>query len=42
MLVQEHVKAGIMAAISSLLIGTPALADTFVYVSNAEDGDIGT
>ncbi|MBI3374127.1 MAG: beta-propeller fold lactonase family protein [Betaproteobacteria bacterium] len=42
MLVQKHVKAGIMAAISSLLIGTPALAETFVYVSNAEDGEIGT
>jgi len=31
-----------MAALAALLGGTPAQAGTFVYVSNAEDGDIGT
>jgi 6-phosphogluconolactonase len=30
------------AAFASLVVGAPARADTFVYVSNAEDGDIGT
>ena len=30
-----------MAAITTLVGGAPALAATFVYVSNAEDGDIG-
>jgi 6-phosphogluconolactonase len=30
------------AALASLVIGVPAKAATFVYVSNAEDGDIGT
>jgi 6-phosphogluconolactonase len=30
-----------VAALISLVGGTPALAGTFVYVSNAEDGDIG-
>jgi 6-phosphogluconolactonase len=30
-----------VAAIASLSAGAPALAGTFVYVSNAEDGDIG-
>jgi 6-phosphogluconolactonase len=30
------------AALASLVIGVPARAATFVYVSNAEDGDIGT
>ncbi|HYL19866.1 MAG TPA: beta-propeller fold lactonase family protein, partial [Burkholderiales bacterium] len=30
------------AALASFVIGVPARADTFVYVSNAEDGDIGT
>ena len=30
------------AAFASLVIGVPARAATFVYVSNAEDGDIGT
>jgi 6-phosphogluconolactonase len=30
------------AALASIVGGTPALAATFVYVSNAEDGDIGT
>ncbi len=31
-----------VAALVSLFGGTPALAGTFVYVSNAEDGDIAT
>jgi 6-phosphogluconolactonase len=31
-----------MSALASLAGGTPALAGTFVYVSNAEDGDIST
>src|SRR5579864_3774927 len=30
-----------MAALVTLATGTPALAGTFVYVSNADDGDIG-
>ena len=35
--------AGVMGmALASLAGGTPALAGTFVYVSNAEDGDIST
>src|SRR5262245_20622133 len=32
----------VMSAFASLAGGTPALAGTFVYVSNAEDGDIST
>jgi 6-phosphogluconolactonase len=31
-----------VTALVSLVGGTPALAGTFVYVSNADDGDIGT
>jgi 6-phosphogluconolactonase len=34
-------KAPIIAALLSLAASAPALAGTFVYVSNAEDGDIG-
>src|SRR5215212_5033529 len=34
-------KAPIVAVLLSLAAGAPALAGTFVYVSNAEDGDIG-
>jgi 6-phosphogluconolactonase len=34
-------KAPIIAALLSLAANAPALASTFVYVSNAEDGDIG-
>jgi 6-phosphogluconolactonase len=34
-------KAPIVAVLMSLASSTPVLADTFVYVSNAEDGDIG-
>jgi len=34
-------KAGMVMALSSLLVGAQAGAATFVYVSNAEDGDIG-
>lgn len=30
-----------VAAMASLVGSAPALAATFVYVSNAEDGDIG-
>jgi 6-phosphogluconolactonase len=32
----------VMSAFATLAGGTPALAGTFVYVSNAEDGDIST
>ena len=39
--VRENLKAGIVMALSSLLFGAQAGAATFVYVSNAEDGDIG-
>ena len=39
--VQKLFTAGIVMALSSLLFGTEASAATFVYVSNAEDGDIG-
>ncbi len=38
---QKNVLAGIVAALAWLLFSVPALAATFVYVSNAEDGDIG-
>ncbi|HXM82365.1 MAG TPA: beta-propeller fold lactonase family protein [Burkholderiales bacterium] len=38
---QRKVKAGIVAVLLSLLFSTPLLAATFVYVSNAEDGEIG-
>ena len=34
-------KAPVVAALLSLALSAPALAGTFVYVSNAEDGDIG-
>ena len=34
-------KAPVIAALLSLALSAPALAGTFVYVSNAEDGDIG-
>jgi 6-phosphogluconolactonase len=34
--------AVIAVSLLSLVAGAPALAKTFVYVSNAEDGDIGT
>jgi 6-phosphogluconolactonase len=38
----KYLKRGItVAALTSLAGGAPALAATFVYVSNAEDGDIG-
>jgi 6-phosphogluconolactonase len=37
----HHRKAGFAAALLTLMLSTPALAATFVYVSNAEDGDIG-
>ena len=35
------VVAGIVVALSILLFSMPGAAATFVYVSNAEDGDIG-
>src|SRR5207302_1657281 len=38
---RKNFKAGILMAVSSLLLGAQAAAATFVYVSNAEDGDIG-
>jgi 6-phosphogluconolactonase len=38
---RHTVAAGIVAASLWLLMSVPALAATFVYVSNAEDGDIG-
>ena len=38
---QNNLKAGIVAVLSSLLSSVPAPAGSFVYVSNAEDGDIG-
>ncbi|HEY3100965.1 MAG TPA: beta-propeller fold lactonase family protein [Methylomirabilota bacterium] len=41
MLARHHVAAGIVAASLWLLMSGPAFAATFVYVSNAEDGDIG-
>ena len=31
-----------IAILLSMIFGTPALAATFVYVSNADDGEIGT
>ena len=34
-------RAPVIAALLSLALSAPALAGTFVYVSNAEDGDIG-
>ena len=34
-------KAAIIAVLLSMVSGVPALAGTFVYVTNAEDGDIG-
>jgi 6-phosphogluconolactonase len=36
-----NVKAGIVTALLCLFWSAPALAATFVYVSNADDGDIG-
>src|SRR5215813_11928412 len=33
-------KVAIIAVLLSMVSGVPALAATFVYVSNAEDGDI--
>jgi 6-phosphogluconolactonase len=41
MQVHKNVKAGIVMALSSLFFSAPSAAATFVYVSNAEDGDIG-
>src|ERR1700736_6122846 len=34
-------KAAMLAVLLSIVSGAPALAATFVYISNAEDGDIG-
>src|SRR5437773_1746091 len=41
MLARHNVAAGIVATSLSLLMSGPALAATFVYISNSEDGDIG-
>src|SRR5204862_5513081 len=41
MLARHNVAAGIVAASLWLLMSGPALAATFVYISNSEDGDIG-
>ena len=38
---RKNVLAAIVAVLASLLLSVPAPAATFVYVSNAEDGDIG-
>ena len=38
---RKNFKAGIFMAVSPLLFSAQAAAATFVYVSNAEDGDIG-
>ena len=38
---RHTVAAGIVAACLWLLVSVPALAATFVYVSNAEDAEIG-
>ena len=40
-LFKKLTRAIIVAAIATLAGGAQALAATFVYVSNAEDGDIG-
>jgi 6-phosphogluconolactonase len=37
----NHVTAGIAATLSCLLVSAHAFGATFVYVSNADDGDIG-
>jgi 6-phosphogluconolactonase len=34
-------KAAVLSIVISMLVGSSAVAGTFVYVSNAEDGDIG-
>src|SRR5438876_10064526 len=39
---RKNLKAAILMAVSSLLFSAQAAAATFVYVSTAEDGDIGT
>jgi 6-phosphogluconolactonase len=38
---RKNVLAGIVAALALLLLSAPVPAATFVYVSNAEDGEIG-
>src|SRR2546428_8875517 len=38
---RQSVLAAAVAVLSWLLLSAPALAATFVYVSNAEDGEIG-
>jgi 6-phosphogluconolactonase len=40
--IEERTMKATIAIILSMLFGTPALAATFVYVSNADDGEIGT
>src|SRR5499427_8831360 len=41
MLSRGNFQTALVVALSSLLLTAPATAATFVYVSNAEDGDIG-
>lgn len=38
---RTHLLAGLVTLLSGVFLGVPAPAATFVYVSNAEDGDIG-
>src|SRR5258707_9918533 len=40
--VEEWTMKATIAILLSMVFGTPALAATFVYVSNADDGEIGT
>jgi 6-phosphogluconolactonase len=40
--ISSFAKGMVVMALASIGAGAPALARTFVYVSNAEDGDIGT
>jgi 6-phosphogluconolactonase len=41
MLMQRNFTTAMLLALSSLFLSAPTMAATFVYVSNAEDGDIG-
>ena len=41
MRIRVHVAAGFLMALATLAPGSPVRAATFVYVSNADDGDIG-
>src|SRR5262245_52647503 len=37
----KDIRTGLLVALATLVIATPSPAATFVYVSNADDGDIG-